>query len=36
MENTLHTAICAHKVTLSAAQNAIAHNWVTAVKDLGL
>ena len=36
VENTLHRAICAHKVTLSAAQNAIAHNWVTAVKDLGL
>ncbi|MGO4582960.1 hypothetical protein AB4Z38_03580 [Arthrobacter sp. 2RAF6] len=36
VENTLHRAICAHKVTLSAAQNAIAHNWVTALKDLGL
>ncbi|WP_332602360.1 hypothetical protein [Arthrobacter sp. S2(2024)] len=36
VENTLHKAICTHKVTLSAAQNAIAHNWVTAVKDLGL
>ena len=36
VENTLHRAICAHKVTLSAAQEAIAHNRVTAVKDLGL
>ncbi|MGO4857072.1 hypothetical protein [Arthrobacter sp. 2MCAF14] len=36
VENTLHRAICAHKVALSAAQEAIAHNWVTAVKDLGL
>ena len=36
VENTLHRAICAHKVTLSAAQEAIARNWVTAVKDLGL
>ena len=36
VENTLHRAICAHKVTLSAAQEAIAHDWITAVKDLGL
>lgn len=36
IENTLHKAVCTHKVTLSAAQKAIAHNWVTAVKDLGL
>jgi hypothetical protein len=36
VENTLHKAICTHQVTLSAAQKAIAHNWVTALKDLGL
>lgn len=36
VENTLHTAVCSHKVTLAAAQKAIAHNWVTAEKDLGL
>lgn len=36
VENTLHKAICTQRVTLSAAQKAIAHNWVTAVKDLGL
>ncbi|MCZ9882729.1 hypothetical protein [Arthrobacter sp. B2a2-09] len=36
VENTLHKAVCTHKVTLSAAQQAIAHNWVTAIRDLGL
>ncbi|GAA4033321.1 hypothetical protein GCM10023063_16110 [Arthrobacter methylotrophus] len=36
VENTLHKAVCSHQVTLVAAQKAIAHNWITAVKDLGL
>lgn len=36
VENALHKAVCTHRVTLSAAQKAIAHDWITAVKDLGL
>jgi hypothetical protein len=36
VENTLHKAVCTHQVSLAAAQKAIANNWVTAVKDLGL
>jgi hypothetical protein len=36
VENTLHKAVCSHQVTLAAAQQAIAHDWVTAEKDLGL
>ena len=36
VEDTLHNAVCSHRVVLAAAQNAIARNWVTAVKDLGL
>ncbi|WP_205759919.1 hypothetical protein [Arthrobacter sp. PAMC25564] len=36
IETRLNKAVCSHKVTLSAAQKAIAHNWVTAEKDLGL
>jgi len=35
VENTLHKAVCSHQVTLAAAQQAIAHDWVTAEKDLG-
>jgi hypothetical protein len=36
IETRLNKAVCAHKVTLAAAQKAIATNWVTAEKDLGL
>jgi hypothetical protein len=36
IETRLNKAVCAHKVTLAAAQKAIAANWVTAQKDLGL
>ena len=36
VENDLHTAVCAHKVTLAAAQQAIASNWLTAEQVLGL
>jgi hypothetical protein len=36
VETRLNKAVCSHRVTLSAAQNAIAHDWVTAEKDLGL
>jgi hypothetical protein len=36
VETQLNKAVCSHKVTLAAAQNAIAHDWVTAEKDLGL
>ena len=36
IETRLNKAVCAHKVTLVAAQKAIATNWVTAAKDLGL
>ncbi|MDP5225922.1 MULTISPECIES: hypothetical protein [Arthrobacter] len=36
VENILHKAVCSHWTTLAAAQEAIASNWVTAVKDLGL
>jgi hypothetical protein len=36
VENALHAAVCAHKVTLAAAQLAIAGNWITAEKVLGL
>lgn len=36
IETQLNKAVCSHKVTLAAAQKAIAHNWVTAEKDLGL
>jgi hypothetical protein len=35
-ETRLNKAVCSHKVTLAAAQKAIARNWVTAEKDLGL
>jgi len=36
IETRLNKAVCAHKVTLAAAQKAIATNWVTAEKDVGL
>ncbi|MEW1804783.1 hypothetical protein [Pseudarthrobacter sp. NPDC080039] len=36
IETRLNKAVCAHKVTLAAAQKAIATNWVTAEKDLGM
>lgn len=36
VETKLNKAVCSHQVTLAAAQKAIATNWVTAVKDLGL
>lgn len=36
IETRLNKAVCAHRVALSDAQKAIAHNWVTAEKDLGL
>ncbi|MDJ0460042.1 hypothetical protein PUN71_022795 [Arthrobacter sp. NQ7] len=36
IETRLNKAVCAHRVTLAAAQKAVATNWVTAEKDLGL
>jgi hypothetical protein len=36
VEETLHTAVCAGRVGLGAAQRAIAANWVTALQVLGL
>lgn len=36
IENALHKAVCAGKVTLSAAQQAIAGNWQTAEAVLGV
>lgn len=36
VENALHAAVCSGKVTLQAAQQAIARNWVTAEKVLGI
>ena len=36
VETTLHTAVCNHKVTLTAAQKAIATDWTTALTNLGL
>lgn len=36
VETKLNKAVCSHMVTLSAAQKAIAHDWVTAANDLGL
>lgn len=35
-ETRLNKAVCSHRVSLAAAQKAIARNWVTALKDLGL
>ncbi|GAA2523315.1 hypothetical protein GCM10010276_88120 [Streptomyces longisporus] len=36
VETKLHTAVCSGKVTLAAAQNAIATDWTTALQSLGL
>jgi hypothetical protein len=36
VENSLHAAVCSHKVTLAAAQQAMATNWATAKARLGL
>jgi hypothetical protein len=36
VENALHAAVCHGRVTLAAAQNAIASNWLTAEKTLGI
>ncbi len=36
VENTLNAAVCSGHVTLAAAQNAIAENWITAEKKLGI
>lgn len=35
VENTLHKAVCDHKVTLAAAQQAIATDWTTALAVTG-
>jgi hypothetical protein len=36
VENQLHAAICAHRVTLAAAQHAIATDWITAEQQVGI
>jgi len=36
VENALHRAVCSGRVTLAAAQDAIASDWLTAEKKLGL
>ncbi|MCY0905526.1 hypothetical protein [Arthrobacter sp. H14-L1] len=36
VENTIHKAVCDHRVKLVDAQNEMARNWVLAAKDLGL
>jgi hypothetical protein len=36
VENDLHDAVCSGKVTLAAAQQAIASDWTTAEQRLGL
>ncbi len=36
METKLHTAVCGGKVTLVAAQQAVASEWTTALSKLGL
>ncbi|MGO4535146.1 hypothetical protein [Leifsonia sp. 2MCAF36] len=36
VENALNQAVCTHKVTLAAAQQAIAADWTTAERVLGL
>jgi hypothetical protein len=36
VENALHAAVCDGRVTLTAAQNAIASNWLTAEQTLGI
>jgi hypothetical protein len=35
VENALHRALCAHKITLAAAQQAIATDWTTALRVTG-
>ncbi|MBS2538411.1 hypothetical protein KGQ20_37245 [Catenulispora sp. NF23] len=35
VENALHKAVCSHKVTLTAAQQAIAADWTTALAVTG-
>jgi hypothetical protein len=35
VENALHKAVCSHKVTLAAAQQAIAGDWTTALTITG-
>jgi len=36
VENDLHKAVCSGKVTLAAAQQAIASDWMTAEAKLGV
>ncbi|GGN46093.1 hypothetical protein GCM10011578_098660 [Streptomyces fuscichromogenes] len=36
VETKLHTAVCAGKVTLAQAQQAIVTDWTTALTTLGL
>lgn len=36
VETKLHTAVCADKVTLAAAQRAIVTDWTTALSTLNL
>ena len=36
VENALHAAVCGGRVTLAAAQNAIASDWLTAERKLGI
>ncbi|WP_427017321.1 hypothetical protein ACQCSX_01325 [Pseudarthrobacter sp. P1] len=36
VEGALHKAVCDRRLKLAAAQQAIARDWVTALKDLGL
>ena len=36
VENRLREAVCAHQVTLAAAQQAIAADWTTALDQLGI
>ncbi|MFJ7201805.1 MULTISPECIES: hypothetical protein [unclassified Streptomyces] len=36
VESRIHTALCSGKVTLDAAQNAVANDWTTALKNLHL
>lgn len=36
IENDLNHAVCSHRITLAAAQQAIAANWTTAEKTVGI
>jgi hypothetical protein len=36
IETKLHTAVCTGQITLSAAQQAIATDWTTALATLGI